>query len=146
MWSGFLFGCAVSLKSSLFAVLIGASKVVSDPSSESSDMVCFRLLLVFCQRLFVAKSLVEGVLLDERVVGLAMVVEMTETQRRATYVTIDDHRCHLSVKSYSVVIVTKQHWCESIPAFEYVRILLTIGLCWKRIRVHTKGLVYNQMW
>ncbi|GKB42110.1 hypothetical protein Tco_0887052, partial [Tanacetum coccineum] len=119
MWSGFLFGCAVSLKSSLFAVFFGAFEVVSDPSFESLDMVCFRLLLVFCQRLFVSESLVEGVLLDERVVGLAMVVEMPETQRRATYVTMDDRRCHLSVKSYSLVIVTKQHWCESIPAFEF---------------------------
>ncbi|GKB05409.1 putative HVA22-like protein g [Tanacetum coccineum] len=41
-------------------------------------------------RLFVSESLVEGVLLDERVVGLAMVVEMPETHTREVKSGIQD--------------------------------------------------------
>nr|GFA51407.1 hypothetical protein [Tanacetum cinerariifolium] len=50
-------------------------------------MVWLRLLLVFCHRLFAVESLVEEVLLDEGVIGLAMVVEMAKTQHLASLMT-----------------------------------------------------------
>ncbi|GKC02625.1 hypothetical protein Tco_0994235 [Tanacetum coccineum] len=63
----------------------------------------------------------------------------------ATYVLMDNYRCHSSVESHPLLIVAKQCEFDSVRTRGYARLLSAIGLSGKRIPLRTDGLMYNQM-